>query len=134
MTLADMTHDSPSLPKRGRLLLAHGARDPRWVQPFERIIELASATQPEVPHQLSFLEFMTPGLVEGGRLLAAQGCTEIDVVPMFLGVGGHVRKDVPVLLEQMQQALPGVRITLLPAIGERDEVLQAMAASLASAG
>jgi sirohydrochlorin cobaltochelatase len=113
--------------KRGLLLFAHGARDPRWALPFEDVARRVRAADPEVPVALSFLEFMSPGLVEAGATLAAQGCARIEVLPLFLGAGGHVRKDLPALLEQLCEAHPGVQWLLRPAIGEEDSVVEAMA-------
>jgi sirohydrochlorin cobaltochelatase len=118
--------------KRGLLLFAHGARDSRWALPFEDIADRVRERAPQVPVELCFLEFMTPGLVDGGRKLAAAGCTRVDVVPLFLGAGGHVRKDIPLLLAELAQAHAGIHWDLRPAIGEIDSVIEAMAlASLA---
>ena len=113
--------------KQGLLLFAHGARDSRWALPFEDIANRIRERAPEVPVELCFLEFMTPGLVEGGQRLAAAGCMRVDVVPLFLGAGGHVRKDIPVLLAQLEASNPAVRWELRPAIGELDAVIEAMA-------
>jgi sirohydrochlorin cobaltochelatase len=76
---------------------------------------------------LAFLEFMSPTLVEAGARMAAQGCTQVTVVPLFLGAGGHVRKDLPLLLQQLGEQHPGVRWTLSPAVGETDILVQALA-------
>lgn len=109
----------------GILLLAHGARDPAWARPFEQTRErLALKGRPVA---LSFLEFMSPTLVEAGGHLVAQGCTQVTVVPLFLGAGGHVRKDVPVLLAQLQQAHPEVAWQLSRAVGETDLLVDALA-------
>jgi len=118
--------------KRGLLLFAHGARDSRWALPFEDVADRVRLQAPQLPVQLCFLEFMTPGLVEGGQRLAAAGCEHVDVVPLFLGAGGHVRKDIPSLLAELEAAHPAVHWLLRPAIGEIDSVIDAMArASLA---
>lgn len=113
--------------KRGLLLFAHGARDPRWALPFEDVARRVREADPSVPVVLSFLEFMSPGLIEAGSLLAAQGCKRIEVLPLFLGAGGHVRKDLPALIDQLRAAHPGVQWQLRPAIGEDDSVVAAMA-------
>ena len=113
--------------KRGLLLFAHGARDPRWAEPFEDVARRVRRCAPTVPVQLAFLEFMTPSLREAGTALADVGCTCIDVVPLFLGAGGHVRKDLPALLAELSAARPGVQWQLQGAIGERDSVIEAMA-------
>lgn len=112
---------------RGLLLFAHGARDPNWAVPFEDVARRVRAAHPGVPVALAFLEFMTPDLREAGRQLAAQGCTRVDVLPLFLGAGGHVRKDLPELLGELAAVHPAVRWQLHPAVGELDSVIAAMA-------
>ena len=51
------------------------------------------------------------------------------VVPLFLGTGGHVRKDLPLLLDQLTAQHPQVTWQLQPAIGEIDSVIGAMASA-----
>jgi sirohydrochlorin cobaltochelatase len=113
--------------KNGLLLFAHGARDPRWALPFEDVARRIRARAPGVAVELSFLEFMAPSLREGGERLAAAGCTRVDVLPLFLGAGGHVRKDLPALLAELAAAHPTVQWRLQAAIGEADSVVEAMA-------
>ena len=113
--------------KRGLLLFAHGARDPRWAEPFEAVTERVRGLDAAVMVQLAFLEFMTPSLIDAGAALAAAGCERVDVVPLFLGAGGHVRKDLPALLTELAAAHPGVLWQLQGAIGARDNVIEAMA-------
>lgn len=113
--------------KRGLLLFAHGARDPNWALPFEAVVERIRGSAPEVAVALAYLDFMTPGIVEAGDSLAAAGCTRVDVVPLFLGAGGHVRKDLPLLVEHLRQAHPAVQWLLRRTVGEDEAVIAAMA-------
>lgn len=113
----------------GLLLFAHGARDPAWAGPFEAVAKACAEQRPQVPVVLAFLEFMRPGLVEAGAGLAKAGCTVVDVVPLFLGAGGHVRKDIPWLLASLHEQYPEVRWRLARTIGESPTVIEAMAAA-----
>ena len=113
--------------KQGILLFAHGARDPRWALPFEAVAARVRARAPEVEVVLSFLEFMTPGLVDAGAALVRSGCGYVSVVPLFLGSGGHVRKDLPALLDTLAATHPQVKWSLRQTIGEVDSVIDAMA-------
>ena len=117
----------------GLLLFAHGARDAAWARPFEEVARRIGVQRPGLPMALAFLEFMTPGLEDAAHALAAQGCRRIHIVPMFLGTGGHVRKDIPPLIAKLQADYgQAVEWRLHPALGEQDRVLQAMTdASLA---
>ena len=111
----------------GLLLFAHGARDPQWAQPFEAVAARCALARGPQRVALAFLEFMTPDLVSAGQQLVAGGCTRVDVVPLFLGAGGHVRKDIPVLMARLQAEHPTVLFALRPAIGEAAAVIEAMA-------
>ena len=111
----------------GLLLFAHGARDPAWARPFEIVAERLRAARPATPLALAFLEFMTPGMEDAAAGLVATGCTRVHVLPLFLGTGGHVRRDVPVLLERLRATHGDAVEWLLHApLGEHDAVLQAM--------
>jgi len=111
----------------GLILFAHGARDPLWAGPFEAVAAGVRAAQPQAEVRLAFLEFMSPALPEAGATLAAAGCTRVAVLPMFLGAGGHVRRDLPLLVDALRAAHPAVDFTLHGAVGEVDGVIAAMA-------
>lgn len=117
---------APAL-KHGLLLFAHGARDPRWAEPFEAVAQRLRGGGAALAVELAYLEFMTPSLHDAGVRLVDAGCTRIDVVPLFLGAGGHVRKDLPALLDALAATYPDVAWHLQRAIGERASVIDAMA-------
>ncbi len=121
-----------SASKSAILLLAHGARDPRWAAPFEAMAARIAALAPDLAVRLSYLDFIEPDLADAGRQLAREGCNRIDIVPLFLGSGGHVRNDVPRLVAELQAHDPSVTWTLHPAIGELSEVIEAMAVAALS--
>ncbi len=111
----------------GLILFAHGARDPRWGEPFERLLRCVRSMRPEMECRLAYLEIMKPDVAEATGELVALGCAEIRLVPVFLGEGGHVRRDLPQLVEELRSKHPGVFITQLPAAGEDPDVLEAIA-------
>jgi sirohydrochlorin cobaltochelatase len=111
----------------GLILFAHGARDPRWAEPFQAVAQRAAALSPGLQVQLAFLEFMEPGLSAAGDMLAARGCGRIDIVPLFLGAGGHVRRDLPALVEALRARHPQLQWRLHPAAGEAPGVIDALA-------
>ena len=113
--------------KRGLILFAHGARDARWAEPFAAVAAHLKVLDPTLEVRLAFLEFMSPDLGAAGHELASAGCRHVTVLPMFLGGGGHVRKDLPILLETMRAALPAITFEMTSAIGEDEAVLHAMA-------
>ena len=113
--------------KTGLLMFAHGARDTRWAQPFEQVVTAVRAARPAQPVRLAFLEFIAPDIRTAALELAREGCTQIDVLPLFLGAGGHVRKDLPPLLDELRRVHAGVDFVLHPAVGEAPALIAAMA-------
>ena len=112
---------------QGILLFAHGARDPAWARPFETIAARMREAAGGRPVALAYLELMEPRLDAAAHALAAQGCTQITVVPLFLGAGGHVRRDLPELLAGLRAQLPAVTIRDTAAIGETEAITRAIA-------
>lgn len=111
---------------RALVLFAHGARAASWAAPFERLRALTQARLPEVPVSLAFLELMEPRLPEHIAALAGQGVTGVTIVPVFLGQGGHLLRDLPLMVEQLRTELPQLEVSVAGAVGEDPGVLAAM--------
>ncbi|HZP87523.1 MAG TPA: CbiX/SirB N-terminal domain-containing protein [Burkholderiales bacterium] len=110
----------------GLILFGHGARDPRWREPFDRLKQIV-APRHDGPVELAFLEHMQPDLAAAAVTLKAAGVRHAVVVPLFLGTGGHLRQDLPAMLAAAQQA-SGISLSSVSAVGEDSQVLEAMAA------
>ena len=108
------------------ILFGHGARDVRWREPFDRLVALWKTQHSEVLVQLAFLEMMQPSLEEAVATLSSAGASDIVVVPVFFGQGGHLRNDFPVLLNACQEKFPQVALSATLAVGEDEAVLQAI--------
>jgi sirohydrochlorin cobaltochelatase len=108
------------------ILFGHGARDSRWREPFDRLSALWQKQHPAIPVELAFLEMMQPSLEEAVTALSSKGASELTIVPVFFGQGGHLRNDFPVLLEACRGKFPGLRLSATPAVGEDLAVLQAI--------
>jgi len=109
------------------VLFAHGARDPGWAEPFRVLQKIVSGKRPDLTVELAFLEIMEPALGDCVTRLAASGHQRITIAPLFLAQGGHLKKDLPRLLKELESKHPEVKIGLLPPIGEVAELLNAIA-------
>lgn len=109
------------------ILFAHGARDPEWANPLRRIQAAMLQSQPGRCIELAFLEFMHPDLSGCIETLVGKNVQEIVVVPMFIAQGGHLKRDVPELVEKLRLQYPALSIRQTVAVGEADAVVQAMA-------
>lgn len=115
-------------PTQGLVLFAHGARDARWREPFDRLHGKLAAALPDCAVRLAFLELMTPDLPAALAELDGAGVSDVTVVPVFFGQGGHLRRDLPALIDQCRGQHPAMRIACATAVGEAESVLEAIAA------
>jgi sirohydrochlorin cobaltochelatase len=76
---------------------------------------------------VAFLEFIEPPLEQAVANMLHKGIDDITVVPVFIAQGGHLKKDLPLIVAAIHAANPGISIRLAAAMGESDAVLQAMA-------
>ncbi len=117
---------------RGIVLFAHGSRDPEWAEPFRQIFQRVRSSRPEYPIALAFLEQMSPTLEEAIASLAGEGASAITVFPLFMAQGGHLKQDLPRILDAIRATYPHVPISLENAVGDVPEVLDAIAAWILS--
>lgn len=116
--------------KAALVLFAHGAREAGWAKPFHAIRDKVAKSRPDLTVELAFLELMAPSLEECIARLAASGHRRITVAPLFLGMGGHLRRDLPRLLDGIRRQQPALEIATLPPIGEMEPLLDAVAGLL----
>jgi sirohydrochlorin cobaltochelatase len=118
---------------KGIILFAHGARDPEWALPFERLRDRYAALHPDRPVALAFLDLMQPTLAKAMGELKRRGATEIIIAPLFMAQGNHLKRDLPALIESARNANDGIGVRVLPPLGEADEIVTAILDWLAAA-
>jgi sirohydrochlorin cobaltochelatase len=116
------------MPKTALILFAHGARDPEWAAPLRRVCALVRAQAPQLRVELAFLEFLPPNLRDTAELLVGEGFARIVVLPMFIAQGGHLKRDLPLLLDELRAAHPQTAFEQAAALGDADSIVQAIAA------
>jgi sirohydrochlorin cobaltochelatase len=116
---------------RAILLVAHGARDPRWAAPIERLAEAIAARVNGTPVRIAYLEFLHPGIPEALESLYQEGARKVRVVPVFLGAGGHVVSDIAERVAAARVLRPDLEISLEPPVGERPQITEAIAEAIA---
>ena len=111
----------------GIVLFAHGSRDARWREPVEAVARRVAVLAPTARVVCAYLELVEPDLPTAASALVASGARSIKVVPMFLGIGKHVREDLPKLLDALRENHPTVQFALSGAVGEDAEVIDLLA-------
>ena len=130
-TAAQADSAAPGVADHGIVLFAHGARAASWAQPFERLREIVAADHRDGPVRLAYLELMTPDLPAVIEEMVAGGVARIDLFPIFLAVGSHLREDLPALVETARARHPHLHIRVHPALGESEAMLRVIATGVA---
>jgi len=108
----------------GVMICGHGSRDPRAVAEFRALVEAIDRRLPHLPVESGFLEFARPVLREGLDRLRARGVDRVLAVPGMLFAAGHVKNDVPSVLNDYAAAT-GLRIEFGRDLGIDAKLLRA---------
>jgi sirohydrochlorin cobaltochelatase len=99
------------------VLLAHGSRDPRWREPFERIyLNMRRELGDDV--KMAYMEFIGPTLFDIAQECMKEGFHKLRILPLFMATGAHLATDVPEQAQQLRERYPLMEIEILPPIGE----------------
>jgi sirohydrochlorin cobaltochelatase len=109
------------------ILFAHGSRDPFWRIPMDKVAQRMLEIDPKALVRCAFLELSEPNLTTTVKELVNLGVSGITIVPMFLGVGKHIREDLPLLVTELQNMNPGTSFHLQPSVGEDPRVVELLA-------
>jgi sirohydrochlorin cobaltochelatase len=83
--------------------------------------------QPGMRVELAFLDMMEPTLDAAVAALAAEDIGRITVIPLFLAQGGHLKEDLPRLLDDIRRHHPALQIDVTSAIGDSEDLTNAIA-------
>jgi sirohydrochlorin cobaltochelatase len=120
------------------ILFAHGSRDPLWRAPLEAVASTIAGQHPHLPVRCAYLELCAPDLATVTTEIVAacatfqgssgqNGTLNLRIVPMFLGMGVHARKDLPELVADLRVAHPLVNFEVVAPIGEDARVTALLA-------
>jgi sirohydrochlorin cobaltochelatase len=105
------------------ILMAHGSSSKEWSDAF---VDMTAQVREDFDDaELAFMELSTPSLEQSCTKAKADGYDRVQVLPLFLAVGRHLKKDVPAMIAQYEQELE-LSIELLPPIGHHPAIAKAM--------
>ena len=96
--------------KLGVMLCGHGSRDADAVVEFAVLAEHLGCRLPHYPVEFGYLEFATPIIRDGLDKLRAEGVNRVLAVPGMLFAAGHVKNDIPSVLNSYAARHEGFRI------------------------
>ena len=121
--------------KYGVMFCGHGSRDKGAVEEFQAAARGLKERLPQYETDWGFLEFATPVIRTGLDALRDKGVRKVLVVPGMLFAAGHVKNDIPSVLNAYQAQNPelsvsyarelGIDLKIIRAAGDRiEEALQ----------
>ncbi|MDX1667930.1 MAG: CbiX/SirB N-terminal domain-containing protein [Limnobacter sp.] len=114
--------------KKAVVLFGHGARDPQWADPMRSLqAQLQQQLGEGFVVELAFLELMEPSLPDVVKSFSQGQVSNVSIIPVFFGKGGHLKRDFPVILSDLQCAYPELNIVATDAVGQWDSMWQAIA-------
>jgi sirohydrochlorin cobaltochelatase len=119
--------------KLGVMLCGHGSRDEDAVAEFAVLAERLRERLPDHPVEYGYLEFARPIIGEGLDRLRSQAVTRALAVPGMLFAAGHVKNDIPSVLNTYMADHPGFRIDYGKDLGLDARMLRAAAARIEEA-
>lgn len=96
----------------GVILFGHGSR---VAEANQSVMAVTAAMRERGGYPLTataFLELAEPELPAAVAALVAQGAQRILVIPYFLTLGIHLRRDLPRIVEELESIHPGVKIVV----------------------
>ena len=86
--------------KLGVMVCGHGSRDVGAVSEFNKLVTEIAGRLSHLPVESGFLEFAHPVIRDGLDSLRSKGVDHILAVPGMLFAAGHVKNDVPSVLNE----------------------------------
>jgi sirohydrochlorin ferrochelatase len=112
--------------------VAHGSRDPRALRTVTALLDLVRELRPGLDVRLGHIELEEPLLSDTLASLAmSEGPgREAVLVPLLLGVGYHVKRDIP----EAAAAVPALRTRIAGPLGPHPLLVETLYARLVEAG
>lgn len=96
--------------KIGVMVCGHGSRDDEAIDEFAAVAAGIARRLPQYPVASGFLEFARPVIRDGLDELRGKGVEHILAVPGMLFAAGHVKNDIPSVLNEYKARYPRLRI------------------------
>ena len=120
--LSPMTQ--PSSPPAAVLLIGHGTRLAAGVAEFRTLADRLQQSLPDRVCLAGFLELVEPDLPEALEQLRQRGFRRVTALPALLMAAGHVKNDIPAILNAFQAEHPEMTLTFGADLGVHPNLLQ----------
>lgn len=98
--------------KTAILLLGHGSNVEDANESLHGVVRMIKAEKGCYIVEAAFLSLAKPSISEGIESCIEKGAKRIAVIPYFLYMGAHVKKDIPNEINEAKKRHPGIDIIL----------------------
>lgn len=117
--MTQASHSSPAV-----LLIGHGTRLAAGVAEFHHLAEQMQQALPDRRCLAGFLELVEPSVPEALATLRREGFDRITVLPALLLAAGHIKNDIPAMLNAFQAEHPELTVTFGADLGVHPRLLR----------
>ncbi|MBC6496732.1 MAG: sirohydrochlorin chelatase [Alphaproteobacteria bacterium GM7ARS4] len=118
--------------KQGLLICGHGTRHPHGLDEFAQLTRDIEEHLDDNIVRYGYLEFARPIIRDGLDALRHEGCAIVHALPAMLFAAGHVKNDIPSVLNNYALQHPSMRIILGRELGITSGMLRAAEARIRS--
>jgi len=111
------------------LFAGHGSRAPDAADAMLAAVDRVQERGVFPVVEIGYLEMTQPDIPQALSRCVARGATRVLVVPYFLHQGMHIRRDIPLLLQEEAGRYPGISVSLGEPIGLNADLANVMVAS-----
>lgn len=119
--------DGDGMSRIGVMICGHGSRDVEATHEFAALVAHLKRHYADRPVEAGYLEFARPVLRDGLDRLKEKGVTEILAMPAMLFAAGHVKNDVPSVLNTWAAENPEVNLRMARDLAIDSKLLRAAA-------
>ncbi|MFZ5595630.1 MAG: sirohydrochlorin chelatase [Bacillota bacterium] len=110
--------------RTGVILLGHGSRMKEAESTLQGLVDKVNKSGKYNLVLGAALQFNSPDLPASLEKAVSCGMERIIVVPLFLCMGTHMKKDIPEIIEEQKKKYNGVDIKLAGNIGADDKLVE----------
>ncbi len=103
--------------KKAALIVGHGSRSQEAVAQFNQVVDRVRLNAVFSVVMGAHMELAEPDIPTVIKQLADAATTDIVVVPYFLFMGNHIKKDIPDILNEQRLLYPHITFKLGNPIG-----------------
>ncbi|TYS51883.1 sirohydrochlorin chelatase [Bacillus infantis] len=108
------------------LYIGHGTRSKKGAQEARDFLNRIIGKSAAPIQEMSFLELAEPSIGEAYGNCIHRGATSIRVVPIFLLSAGHIKEDIPDVLEKLKNIFPDVPVEMADPFGVQQAIIHAV--------